>query len=59
MLLTFKMLNLIMSVSNYNEYYKSVKRIYSLSNILNVESLREFCSDLLKSLHDDHKELPL
>ena len=48
-----------MSVSNYNKYYKSVKRIHSLSNILNVESLREFCSDLLKSLHDDHKELPL
>ena len=48
-----------MSVSNYNKYYKSVKRIHSLSNIFNVESLRAFFSDLLKSLHDDHKELPL
>ena len=43
-----------MSVSNYNKYYKSVKHSYSLRNILNVESLREFCSDLLKSLHDDY-----
>ena len=48
-----------MYVSNYNKYYKSVKRSYSLSNILNVESLRKFYSDLLKLLHDEYKELPL
>ena len=48
-----------MSDSNYNKYYKSVKGSHSLINILNVESLHGFFSDLLKLLHDDHKQLPL